>query len=178
MTTYIGGLRDRLVSENVRLYISSAMEDLNWLDTPNGLVQNSITILTGPLGNDVELLPNIISICAEEVRNEQAELGSNYSNYTWSYAIDIYAEDDASGRHLVGDLRAILQGKFSSIGQNGPSIDIYDLTQATPTVIFTVQVDEESIVSAKQKRWNQSYEKFWYTIVFDLIDTYGNEDDA
>lgn len=172
---YVGGLRDRLVSENVRLYVVSALTDLGWFNIPNALIQNSLIVVTGPLSNDTELLPNIVSICAEDVRGTSAELGSNYTNYTWSYAIDVYAESDGLGRHIVGDLRAILEGKFSSIGFSKPSIRIYDLTQATPSYIFTVQVDSETIVSGKQKNWHHAYEKFWYTIVFDLIDTYGNE---
>jgi len=175
MVQYVGGLRDRLIVESVRSLIEDCMDQLGWFDVDNALINRSLTVMADDLDKDTELHPNIICVTIEDTDYDYAELGSNLSEFRYGCAIDIYAEDAASGKHMCGDVRAILEGRFTSIGRNDTIIPIYDMTLATPTVIFNV--DSERISSGRQRFYNKPFEKYWWTIVFDLVDTYSNEDD-
>lgn len=171
----VGGLRDRLVVENVRITIEDALRSLGWFDLNNALRSMPLSVRTEPVDDREEIQPNVIAILDESLQTSSMELGSDLFEYRWNYAIDVYAEDNGTGKHLTGDLRAILEGKLPSIGRVGNVIPIFNLTVATPYEIFTVEL--ENIASGKQKVWNKHYEKFWWTLVFDVVDHYDNEND-
>lgn len=171
---YVGGLRDRLVVENVRNLIEECLSDLGWFSS-NSLINNPLEIRTEPVDDDTEILPNVITIVDEDVDSMEQEMGSDFREHRWSYAIDIFAEDTASGKHLAGDVRAILQGKLPSIGRVGDRVAVYDLTQATPDVMFYIEI--EDVVSGRQRYYTKPFQKFWWTVLFDVVDYYDNEDD-
>ncbi len=175
MTIYVGGLRDRLITENLRNLIEDVLDSLGWFDSGNQLRLQPLTVISTPVDSSTEIEPNIVSVVAEDSDSFEAEMGSLLSEFRSSYAVDIYAEDDATGKHLAGDVRAILEGRFASLGRVGTEVEVYDLTQATPTVIFTI--DLENISMGKQRFYNKPYEKFWWTIVFDVVDQYATDED-
>lgn len=172
---YVGGLRDRLITENIRNLIEDHLEQLDWFEANNQLRQNDLTIISTPVDSLTEIEPNLVSVVSEDMDYQDAEMGSRLSEFRVQYAVDIYAEDDATGKHLAGDVRAILEGRFSTLGRADTPVDIYDLTQATPTVIFTV--DLENISMGKQRFYNKPFEKYWWTIVFDVVDLYATDED-
>jgi hypothetical protein len=134
-----------------------------------------VDVRVEPLDDTEEIVPNIVVISDENVDSMEAELGSNYSEYRWQYYVDVYAESQVCGRELAGDLRAILEGKLPSIGRNMSNLAVYDLSQATPSVIFNCDI--EKITVDRGRFYDRSYEKFWWMISFELTDFYGDEDD-
>lgn len=166
----VGGLRDRLIIENMKMLIEDNLNLLGWFDTENQLIANSLTVLSSPVDDTEELLPNIISLSPEEKSSDELELGSDFSEYRWQVYVDIYAEDHASGLHLCGDVEAIISGKLASIGRVGKHIPIYDLTMATPPIAFYIEID--NIVSSKQRFYNRNFERHWWTVGFEIIDSY------
>lgn len=174
MTDLIGGLRDRLITENIRNLIEDCLGELNWTNTPNSFIKNSLTIVSYPIDDNMEIEPNLVSVSSEDTVSDEAEMGSLLSEVKTEYAIDIFAENFVSGKHLAGDIRAILEGRFFSIGRYGPVVDILDLRQATPSVLFSVEL--ENISSGKQRFYNKPFQKYWWTIVFDVVDYYDNDE--
>ncbi len=175
MSTVVGGLRDRLITENIRNLVEDSLDALGWFDSGNELIEMSLEVITYAIDDDTEIDPNIISIISEDTSYDEVELGSNMSDFIYTYAVDIYAEDQASGKHLTGDVRAILEGRFPSINRVGVTIPIYDLREATPSLLFTV--DLQNISSSKQRMYNKPFQRNWWTIMFDVLDTYTDEDD-
>lgn len=173
----VGGLRDRLIVENLRNLIESGLDELGWFDQSNALINHGLQVRTEPIADDEEIRPNVIAITDEDIISSEYELGNeSLTESTWAYAIDIYAEDNASGKHLCGDIRAILEGKFtSSVQYSGRTLPIFNLTEATPTQVFTVDI--ENIASGKQRVYGKPYQKYWWTILFDVVDIHGSEDD-
>ena len=176
MTTIVGGLRDRLITENIRIMLVDALTNLGWFDSNTQLRSMPLQVRTEPVPPDEEAKPNIIAISSEDIIDTEAEMGSNLSDFTYTYAIDIYAERASTGKHLAGDVRSILQGRFPSIGRTEPHVEIYDLSMATPMHVFTV--DLENIMSGRQRHFAKGYEKFWWTVMFDVKDEYGDEYDV
>jgi hypothetical protein len=170
--SYVGGKRDRLIIDNLRNHIVNGLDALGWFDV--GRPHRSVTVLSQPVGQDEQLQPNIISISEEDLSETEVELGSHLSDFRWTFAVDVYAENAALGRHLTGDVRGLLTGRFSSIGYNSPTLDVYDLTLATPIVIFRCELGD--IVYGRQRNYSRSFEKYWWTIMFDVVDSYMNED--
>lgn len=168
-----GGLRDRLIIDNVANMIRDSLTEIGWIGDSTRK-HKPVSVIVQPETTDVELLPNIIAVSDEDLLITEWELGSNFSEQRWSYVIDVYAESQAVGRHLAGDVRAVLEGRMESIGRSAPTVDIYDLTQATPTVIFSCQV--EGVNSGRSRAYTKPYEKFWFMIFFDVVDYVGSED--
>lgn len=169
----VGGLRDRLIIENIRWLIEENLRLLGWYEENNTLIDYSITVRSSPVEDDEELLPNIVAVSTEGTTSDYLELGSDLEEFTWNFYIDIYAEDHASGLHLCGDIKAIIGGKLPSIGRLGKTLDIYDLTMATPPVLFRVEVDK--IESQRSRVYNKAFQKFWWVVGFQLTDSYLND---
>jgi len=172
MSNYVGGLRDRLILESLRYHVNGGLNYLGWLGT--GRPHLPVQLITEPIEPLTEILPNVISICEEGVDEIEAETGSNLTEFRWQYAIDIYAESSAVGRHLWGDVKSILEGRFSSYSGR-PQISVLDWSAATPTQIFVCQI--ENVVGGRQRNYQKSFEKYWWTLVFELIDFYASDED-
>lgn len=177
MTTIVGGLRDRLIVENIRNLIEAGLDQLGWFDEDNALINNPLEVRTEPIPENEEITPNVVVITDEDVISDEFEMGNeSLTEDVWEYAIDIFAEDNASGKHLCGDIRALLEGKFkTSVQYSGTTLPIFDLTAATPSQLFTVEID--GIVSGRQRMYAKPYQKHWWTIVFTVTDVHGSEDD-
>jgi hypothetical protein len=77
----------------------------------------------------------------------------------------------------IYDVRDILEGRMPSIGRVAPIIPIYDYrTTPTPPLISTAHIDFVSVDRGVQyvKPWQRN----WWSVVFLLSDTYGDEDDS
>lgn len=149
--------------------LRESLDNLNWFSPSAN--HRAVTITVEPLDDKdgkTPLLPNIVAITDEEMTSLDAELGSNLSDQEWFYAIDVYAESQTVGRHLAGDIRAILEGRMQSIGRDSPVLDVYDLTQATPSVIFSCEIS--SVESGRVRNFSKPYQKNWFVITFVLSD--------
>jgi hypothetical protein len=170
--TYAGGIRDRIILESLLAHVRNGLDSLGWFD--GGRPHQPIQVLVEPFETSIEILPNVISICEEGVDEMEAEIGSILTEFRWQYAIDIYAENSAVGRQLWGDLKGLLQGRFSAFSSR-PQVPIFDWAAATPTEIFTCQI--ENVVGGRQREYQKPFERYWWTILLEVVDVYGSDDD-
>lgn len=170
---YVGGIRSRLIKDNVYNFLKSGLTELDWFAT--GRQHQAVILHPKASPWDEELKPNAITLSVETVSEFPAEMGSLLAEHTWQYYVDVFAEDDSVGVHLATDIRDMLLGHITSISSSGPSIPVYDLTvqSATPIDLFSVQVD--SVSMDKGREYTMPTKKFWWQIAFEVIDAYGTE---
>lgn len=174
MTMIVGGLRDRLIHDSIEAHLFDILTQLHWLDA--GRQHSPIQIVHKPAEWDDPIDFNSITVEMSGMTDEEAEMGSNLTNDSHTVYVDFYGENDAIARHLTGDLAACFRGKMPSIGRDRMSLDIFDLTAAAPQpVIFVCTV--EQVVIDQAHNFPHPWQQFWRTVRFDLIDTYGDEND-
>lgn len=174
MTIYVGGLRSRLVKDSLFNMIEAALEDLGWFDT--GRQHAPITFRSYPYDEEEQVAVNSLALSDEDLVVLEQELGSIFAEHDWQFFIDFYAEDNALGVHMAHDLEAILAGRMPSIGRASPNFPVYDYTLATPEVIAWCEI--EDVVVDRARGFPKPWQKFWYVVSFNVLDYYGNEDDA
>lgn len=168
----VGGVRDRLIHDSIYHMIEDSLRDLGWFDS--GRRHRPVIVVPEPVDEETQLQPNIISISDEASMLDEVEMGSNLTEYRWEYWIDVYGESLAIAKHLTGDIRAILEGKFNSIGRTSPTVTVYDWSLATPMEVFTCQI--ENVDFDRSRFYTKPFQKYWYMIRFEVVDIYGDED--
>jgi hypothetical protein len=93
----------------------------------------------------------------------------------WDFYIDVYAESNAIGLHLVGDIQDILKGKMQSIGRTRPNFAVYDLKAASPVHLF--YCDLEDVEMGRQRNFGKPHMQYWWTIYVAVVDTYYDDGD-
>jgi hypothetical protein len=173
MANVVGGLRARLIKDNVVNMIEDSLNSLGWFDANRSNM--SLIVVDESVEESEEVKPNIISVTEEDVYDFDLELGSNLAEFNWQYYVDIYAEDTAVGLHLATDVRDILQGRFStSTGRDRTSVPVYDLRMATPELLFYVDID--GVFLSRSRVSYKPHHKFWWVVGFSVVDEYGSED--
>lgn len=171
-----GGLRARLIRDNVFNIVNDGLTELGYMDDNRGHADVDVRIESVPREEDAE--PNIVVVTAEDLFERYTELGSIASEHSWLYYIDVFAEDNVFGMALATDIRDILQGRFSSsVSRSGPNFEIYDLrlNLATPHVLFSVEVDNVDV--NKSRVYERPYQENWWVVDFTLRDNYTTEED-
>lgn len=171
MTTIVGGLRTRLIKDSAFQVVQASVAALGWMDT--GRRHTPVTFRATPVPFDEQVPFNTVSVAAAGMRSEEAEMGSNLSDDTHTFYVDLYAESDDLGTHLIYDIRDILRGKMPSIGRGAPVLPVSDYNHATPTVIFTCQIEDVMVDRAND--FPKPWQRYWYVCRFDVVDTYGDE---
>jgi len=169
---YVGGVRIRMIQDNMMRYIEQGLDDLGWFSS--GRNHAPIDVRSDPVDWDVEALPNIVSVTIDHSDEMESELGSNLTENRWDFYVDVYCEKESLAIHLTTDIRDLLRGKFSSIGFSQPVLHVFDLTQATPSLIFTCDIEDLSM--DKNRFANKPYQSSWWVISFVVVDEYGNQD--
>lgn len=171
MTTYVGGLRARLVRDSVWRTVDAALRALGWY--ADVVSHRPVTFVPAPLGLDVEVPFNTLALGDMNDVPTQAEMGSSLTEFSWDMHVDVYAENDDLSLHLAGDVEAALAGRMPSIGRGRPVVEVWDYTLATPVQVFTVDI--EDVRKAKAHDFPQPWLRFWRSVTFTVIDTYGDE---
>lgn len=171
--TYVGGLRARLVHESIYRGIQDALDGLGWFDAG----RNHADVQFLPAGvDDEETVPkNTAALTAFDVDETEEEMGSLLTENRWTYYVDFYAENEAIGTHFIGDIKDIVGGRMPSIGRDRPHFPVYDYTQATPTLLFYVEV--EGVIVDRPSVYERPWHRTLRVCRFDIIDSYGTEDD-
>jgi len=169
----VGGLRDRLILDNVYYLLYDNLDALGWFDS--GRAHSPVTVRVDQIDDGEEAVPNVVAITIEDIDPDDLEMGSNFREYVWQGWIDVYAEDTPIGKHLTGDVRAILEGKLPSIGRVGETVSILDYSLATPVEVFSVEI--ENVVQGRQRIYTKPFQRYWWTVGFEIVDSYGDEDD-
>lgn len=166
---FYGGLRQRLIKDSVYNHVRDCLDTIGWFDA--GRQHKPIAMRAKPAEFDEEIALNTLVIAPEDLSEDDWEMGSRMAEHTWTFYVDFYAENDAIGQHLVGDVKDILAGRFPTAGATRSRIPVYDYTQATPPIVFYVDIEEPLIDRAHD--FPKDYQKFWYACRFFVVDTYG-----
>lgn len=167
----VGGLRRRMIKENLYLMLKQSLTDLGWFNS--SLVEYPLELLTEPVSNPQEIKPNKVAISAEELSSMEWELGSNLDEYMWDIYLDIFAEDESTGLHLSGDIYDILRGKMASIGRTGPTLEVYSLLDDAQPYLFTCEL--RNIDVSRVREWTKDYSQYWWVVGMSVIDYYYGE---
>ena len=170
---YSGGLRIRLINDNLISFVRDGLTDLGWFETDRH--HKPVSVINEGLNWEEEAEPNIVAVTAEHVQEFEAEMGSNLADHTWQFYVDVYGESESVALHLATDIRDMLSGRMSSIGYTKPSLNVYDRTQATPPLIFTCDI--EDIEMDKSRFEAKPFRYSWWVIAFTISDQYGDESD-
>lgn len=181
--TIEGGYRDRLIMISTKEMLKDALEALGWFDTNRR--HEPINWLDFPVGQNEEVPYNSIVVNFEDNDASEAELGSSAAEIVHTGYVDFYAEPpppegmggEALGRHMIGDVWAILCGQMPSIGRDVPIIDVFDSGLATPARVFSVYVDVNRTRTSRVQRAHQPWERWWYTCVFELTEERFGDDE-
>ena len=169
---YVGGKRQRLIKDNFARDIEAGLTTLGWFDA--GRNHQPVKVISDQLDPAVEIKPNIVGITIEDIHPQEIEMGSYLEESTISSFIDIFAEGNSVGQHLVGDVFDLLRGKFTSIKDN-PLLPILDLGQPDLPLLFNCYYENFEI--QKNRSWSSSYNQHWWTIGVDIIDYYMDDTD-
>lgn len=174
MATYVGGLRARLVHDNVFDTIRGGLDDLGWFDA--GRQHQPINVIAEPTAAATEVPLNTVSVSTSGTDGTDAEMGSNMIEDRTTFYVDIYGESDVLGKHLAYDVRDILRGKVPSIGRTRPVIDVRDLTSPANPTIAVCDVDD--VIVDRSISFQQPWQRHWWVVRFDVVDPYGDEEDS
>lgn len=171
--SFRGGLRARLVRQSFCRMLYDSLDTLGWFDSGKQY-QYPVTFTTEPIDLTGNVPLNTLSVSDDDLYQEDVELGSQLGEYRTMYFIDFFGESPALSLHMSRDINDILVGRYEDIGRIASVFDVYDYTQATPTVIFTCQI--EDVVTMKSQESTKPFEKNWYSIRLFVVDTYGVDD--
>lgn len=159
-----GGLRDRMILESVLQDIKAYMATLGWFDADRE--HEPITIVDEYPDEDGDVPINTMAFSYGDIRSQPLELGGAAEEITNPIFIDFFAESDALGRHVVGDVHEHVQkqGQFA----------VYDYSQITPPVEFIVQVNDGSIDKRKPTRAVNAWQKNWHVLSFVVTEERSN----
>jgi hypothetical protein len=169
MVDYVGGIRERLIADSVYQLIKTGLTDLGWFDS--GRPHMPLHIRTTSVGNDEEIPLNTIVVNETTSIDNQAEMGSNLGEITTTFYVDFYAEKESIGKHVIHDVRDILKGRMPDIGRTASNLPVYDWFMATPSLIFTCDI--EDVVVDQARDFPKPYQKYWWACRFDIVDCYG-----
>ncbi len=159
-----GGLRDRLIFTALYELVQEILDTMGWFDSGR---QHAPINMVGEAVDVHDSIPvNTLSVSAESVDSEEAELGSLSEEQRHPYFVDFYSEDDSVGAALIGDVREGLKGKLA--GRTGPVLDVWDDTLATPALAFTCVL--ENVVSDRAHEFTDAHRKHWYSVSLDVVD--------
>lgn len=179
MTTYVGGLRDRLIHDSVYHLIRNGLETLGWF--PGGAQaprEYPVNVVAEQLDWSVEIPLNTISVAAYSTSDTEWELGTDLRQNTWAFYVDVFGANEALGLQISGDVRDILRGKFAALSNYATpeTLAVLDYTLATPTLIFTCEVRNVNRDRAVQTthRWGN----YLFSISCVVLDYYTSDADS
>jgi hypothetical protein len=165
----------------VRVTVIAALEQLGWFeptvyDNPPGVRRHQpLRYIPRPVDWRDDIVPNALAISTEDISDEDLGLGGEVEDRQELY-LDLFAQDDAFGLHLIRDIRDILLGKFPELGRNAPYIDVYDFRQATPAPFTQVEVGDVRIDRAQGDA--RQWQRYWFMLRLHVLDDYADEFDA
>lgn len=166
MTAPVGGVRDRLIRKSLVNWVTDVVTQRGWLDS--GRRHQPVNFVAQPV-SDAEAVPlNTLAVFLDTVDGEPTEIGSNATDDRHSAVVQFYAEGEAIGQELIGDIRAALLGKAADIGCVMPVVPVYDWRDATPPILF--YLDVESVRRDRSQDNRDPWRQFLFELTFDLVD--------
>lgn len=170
MTDPEGGLRDRLVFESFIRKIKTGLAALGWLDPDRHHIP--LTVTSTRIDDSTSVALNTIAISAEDISGDDAEVGSGLSEDSHTFYVDMYAENDALGEHVAGDIRDLLRGKLPSIGVTDAVLLVKDWTVADDSLapdLFWADIEEVNLQRAHG--FSAPFQRHWFSVSCQVIET-------
>jgi hypothetical protein len=171
MSDIVGGLRARLIRESVFEKLRTGLTDLGWFDA--GRPHSPIILESRSQNQDETIVINTVALSDENDFESGWEMGSNLTEQTWQMYVDFFAENDALGLSLIRDVRDILRGRFTSIGQDSTFFNVYDYRQATPPILFQCEI--QNVDTDRAHGFLKPWLEHWYACNFEVVDAYASE---
>lgn len=171
MATLRGGLRDRMILESILQAVKSDLTTQGWLDAtvfdtvPGSREHRPFTIVDEFPDENDEVQVNTLAFSFSDAMGRDGEMGSQLEEHGMNIFIDFFAESDAVGRHVIGDIYAYIkeQGTFP----------VFDYRAATPPVEFNVAV-EDGVEKRKPSRAVNPWQKHWHLLAMRVTDDRAN----
>lgn len=170
---YVGGRRQRLIKDNMKRQIEAGLDALGWFDTNRPHLPVSIS--ADQFEPNEEIKPNAIVVVIEDFAAEALGIGQDDSleENRINAFVEIFAEDNSVGQHLAGDVYDLMRGKFTQI-DDLKGVDVLDLGVDDSHLFYCWYEDIEIM---RNRSWDLPFNKFWWTIAVDVIDTYRDDRD-
>lgn len=169
-----GGIRDRLIFESCHRMIHDALNQLGWfgqLGTPARPIP-PIVWRTERYDDDQRIPVNALVVSSEDTNSADLEVGSLLSEDATQFWVDFYPVDDELGKHVMGDVRAILQGKMASANRVEPGFWVTDHRPNAPVPgadLFWVEIEDvQSLHSVRQSSTPEV--QLQRSVSFDVVD--------
>jgi len=146
-----GGLIDRYVRESVFEHANTELASLGWFTA--GREHAPIIVTYEFPQDDSPVEPNTLAMSVGDSDGDYIELGTTDFQKTHVYMFDFFAEDDALGSQLIGDLMDyfILE----------PSLAIYDYQDAKAIIFYAEVIDA---FTDRANRVTQPWQKHWNSL--------------
>lgn len=159
-----GGLRDRMIVQSVTNAVVEHLDSLDWFDSGR---QHLPLVVVDEFPDDrSEPAINTLAFSAELGTGDDTEMGSFAEAHMLTMFVDFFAESDALGRHVIGDVYAFL--KKTRV------IPIFDHSVPPPTTPeFFVEVSHD-VEKRKSGRAVNAWQRHWYVCAFEVEDERAN----
>lgn len=170
---YVGGKRHRLIKDNVKRQVTEGLDSLGWFNTARR--HKPVEVLGTQLDPSEEITPNKVCVFIEDFNDAEMGMGQdwNLTETRINCFLEVFAENGSIGQELTGDIYDILRGKFNAINDD-TSVAVYDLTGDNELLFHC---DYEDIEVMRSRNWDLPFNKYWWTIAVDIIDTYRDDRD-
>lgn len=164
MAALTGGLRDRMLLQSVMTDIVADLTARGWFGV--GREHKAFTVVDEYPDDKDEVELNTIAFSLGDSNSTATELGSKAETIRVPLFVDMFAENDGLGRHVVGDIHEFVakQGQF----------DVLDYRDPSPPVEFTVQLVDGTIERSKPTRAVNSWQKHWHMVAFVVTEERSN----
>lgn len=160
--TLRGGLRDRMLRHSVGEHIREELAALGWFDS--GRQHRPLNIVDGFPTAEVPI--NTLAFSTNMAYGMSFEMGSRAEEHLTAMFVDIFAESDALGLELVGDIYAFLK--------ENPHLPVYDYRDDEPrTPVFYVEVMDD-VEKRQPANASNNWQRNWYVCAFTLEDMRSN----
>jgi hypothetical protein len=155
-----------MLLESLLQTVTTELTTLGWLDStvhddPVGTRQHHPLVIVDEYPNDGDdVALNTLAFSYSQATGVDMELGSKSEVHATDCFVDFFAESDAIGREVSGDIYAFLQEERH--------FDVYDYTLATPVVDFVADIERAEV--RKPERAVNPWQKHWYTVALTALD--------
>lgn len=167
MANITGGLRDRMIEEALVNHVRAGLTALGWFAP--GRAHQTITLRQAKVEADEQIPVNTLNILAEDFDDFAIEMGSNMSEDRHMFYIDFYAENDALGKHVIGDVRDLLRGKMPGVSEHSV-VRVFDYQLDPVPADPEFVVDVENVLIDHARETTRPFEQHWWMCRVELVD--------
>lgn len=153
------GLRDRFIHESVFRAIETELTTIGWFAA--GRQHQPIIMIDEYPADTDEVEFNTLAVSMGDGGGVLTEMGNKAIDEEIIFFVDFFAENDAVGRHVRGDIYNFLK--------RIEYLPVLDYTDDTTPELFRVEIQEE-IDKRKPENAVQKWQKHWYVVSFSVID--------